>query len=407
VADRAAETEPAQLAVHPPEQIEQLCASLRKFGQRRPILVDENEFILTGHGIHQAAQRLGLQQVLVMIADNLSEEDKRAYIIADNQLGQNSRWDFDKLRIELQHLEKEQFDLGVVGFSPEELDRIFADMAPERLVIDEDDAPGVPATPVTAVDDIWVMGNHRLLCGDSTQSATLERVLEGGMADMVFTDLPYDVSYKQPGRNRTGLREIANDDLGVEFEKFLTEACLRLLQATRGAVYLCMSSSELHTLHRAFIGAGGHWSTFIIWCKDHFTLGRSDYQRQYEPILYGWPEGGKRHWCGARQQADVWQIPRPQRSKLHPTMKPVALVERAIRNSCRRGGVVLDPFAGAGATLIACEKTGRKARVVELEPRFADVMVERWEAYSGRAAVLEGTGQRFREVQQERLRRAA
>jgi DNA modification methylase len=168
-----------------------------------------------------------------------------------------------------------------------------------------------------------------------------------------------------------------------------------------------MSSSEIHTLYQAFTTAGGHWSTFIIWAKDQFTLGRSDYQRQYEPILYGWSEGQRRHWCGSRQQGDVWQIPKPQVSRLHPTMKPVALVERAIRNSCRRGGVVLDAFAGAGATLIACEKAGRQARLVELEPRFVDVMVQRWEAYTGEKAKLETNGQGFQEVKRERQSRVA
>jgi DNA modification methylase len=229
----------------------------------------------------------------------------------------------------------------------------------------------------------------------------------GRPADMVFSDCPYGVAYKQRGRNRTGLSEIANDNLGPEFEQFLYEACVQMLRVTRGAIYLCMSSSELQTLYKAFTAAGGHWSTFLIWSKDHFTLGRSDYQRQYEPILYGWPEGQEHYWSGTRHQGDVWQIPRPPVSALHPTMKPVALVERAIRNSSRRGRVVLDPFAGAGATLIACEKTSREARLVELEPRFVDVIVKRWEAYTGREAHRESDGRSFAAVAQEKLLQAA
>jgi DNA modification methylase len=168
-----------------------------------------------------------------------------------------------------------------------------------------------------------------------------------------------------------------------------------------------MSSSELHTLHRAFTAAGGHWSTFIIWVKDQFTLGRSDYQRQYEPILYGWREGAEHHWCGSRKQGDVWSIPKPQVSKLHPTMKPVALVERAIRNSCRRGGIVLDAFAGSGSTLIACEKSGRQARLVELEPQYVDAIVRRWEAYTDQVAHLDGTDCTFAEISQQRQTEAA
>jgi DNA modification methylase len=393
--------------IHPPEQIEQLAASLKQFGQRRPILVDENEVILTGHGLLLAAQHLGLDQVLVLIADDLTEEQKRAYLIADNQLAQNSQWDSDKLRIELGALEKQLFDVKVVGFSPEELDRIFADSAPERLPIDEDDFPAAPTRPITAVGDVWVMANHRLVCGDSTRSETFAKLMESAVADMTFADLPYGVGYKQPGRNRAGLKEIANDDLGTEFEEFLYKACVQILKVTDGAVYLCMSSSQLHTLHKAFLDAGGYWSTFIIWSKEHFTLGRSDYQRKYEPILYGWGSGRQHYWCGSRNQPDVWDIPKPRKSKLHPTMKPVALVERAIRNSCRRGGVVLDPFAGAGATLIACEKAARKARLIELEPRFVDVIVQRWEAYTGREATLEATGQSFTQIKKERHSRAA
>ncbi len=188
---------------------------------------------------------------------------------------------------------------------------------------------------------------------------------------------------------------------------FLHSVCVQLLAVTRGAVYLCMSSSELHTLYKAFTAAGGHWSTFLIWAKDRFTLGRSDLQRMYEPILYGWKEGEEHFWCGARNEGDVWFVPKPKVNRLHPTQKPVSLIERAIRNSSRRGDLVLDMFGGSGSTLIACEKTGRRAAVVEIEPKYVDVTIRRWEAYTGREAQLENDGRTLTAVAQERSRRAA
>jgi DNA modification methylase len=209
-------------------------------------------------------------------------------------------------------------------------------------------------------------------------------VLEGGLADMVFSDPPYNVAYEGKGHRR-----IANDALGTEFAAFLRTACEGMLQVTKGAIYICMSSSEIGTLKQAFESAGGHWSTFVIWSKTSFTLGRSDYQRQYEPILYGWAKGSDHYWCGARDQGDVWQYAKPVRNDLHPTMKPVALVERAIRNSSKSRDTVLDPFAGSGSTLMAAEATGRRAALVELDPAYCDVIVKRWQEQTGGTAVRE------------------
>ena len=194
-------------------------------------------------------------------------------------------------------------------------------------------------------------------------------------------------------------RKITNDDLSdIAFSEFLRTACANLLSVTKGAVYICMSSSELHTLQKAFAAAGGHWSTFVIWAKDRFTLGRSDYQRQYEPILYGWREGTDHFWCGARNQGDVWFVNKPLANILHPTQKPVELVERAILNSSKSRDTVLDVFGGSGTTLIACEKNGRQARLVELEPKYVDVVIRRWEQYSDRKATLAEDGHEFERV---------
>ncbi|HVY88968.1 MAG TPA: site-specific DNA-methyltransferase, partial [Hyphomonadaceae bacterium] len=196
-------------------------------------------------------------------------------------------------------------------------------------------------------------------------------------------------------------------NLGDGFEQFLRDTCTNILTVTKGAVYICMSSSELHTLQKAFREAGGHWSTFVIWAKNTFTMGRSDYQRQYEPILYGWKEGSDHFWCGARDQGDVWFVKKPVSNDLHPTMKPVELVERAIRNSSKSRDTVLDPFGGSGSTLIACEKAGRQARLIELEAKYCDVIVRRYQEFSGKEATLETDGRRFADLAAERLGVAA
>jgi DNA modification methylase len=215
------------------------------------------------------------------------------------------------------------------------------------------------------------------------------------------TDPPYNVAYRATSRQGTS-RAIQNDDLGPEFEGFLFEVCRNILASTAGAIYMFMSSSELHSLYSAFTRAGGHYSTFLIWAKHHFTLGRSDYQRQYEPILYGWREGANRFWCGARDQGDVWFFAKPAVNDLHPTMKPVALIEQAVRNSSREGDVVLDPFGGSGSTLIACQKTGREGRLIEIDPLYVDIVVRRWQEFTGREAVLAGDGRSFAAVAGER-----
>ena len=226
--------------------------------------------------------------------------------------------------------------------------------------------------------DLWILGNHRLLCGDATVLSDVERLMDGQLADMVFSDPPYNVDYGNgaKGKLQGKDRRILNDALGDGFYQFLYDACVNMLTVTKGACYICMSSSELHTLQRAFTDAGGKWSTFVIWAKNTFTLGRADYQRQYEPILYGWKQGADHFWCGARDQGDVWFVDKPRVNDLHPTMKPVELVERAIRNSSKSRDIVLDLFGGSGTTLIAAERTGRSARLLELDPRYVDVIVD-------------------------------
>jgi len=390
---------------HTEEQVAQIAASIAEFGFVNPVLVGADGVIIAGHARVMAARKLGLGEVPVIVLDHLSEAQRRALVIADNRLAENAGWDEEMLRVELEALREDDFHLDLLGFEDAEIEALLAQPETESAGLTEEDAvPETAEAAVTVPGDVWVLGEHRLLCGDATVMTDVEKVLAGGLANMVFSDPPYNVNYGATMKDklRGKKRKIANDDLGDGFERFLRDACTNILAVTKGAIYICMSSSELHTLYRAFTEAGGHWSTFLIWAKNTFTMGRSDYQRQYEPILYGWKEGTDHYWCGARDQGDVWFVKKPFANDLHPTMKPVELVERAIRNSSKSRDTVLDPFAGSGSTLVACEKTGRQARLVELEPKYCDVIIRRFEEFSGKRAVLESDGRGFDEVALER-----
>mgnify|MGYP000564814649 CR=1 FL=1 len=348
--------------------IAKVAASIKEFGFRQPIVVDDEMVIIAGHTRVQAAIQLGLKKVPVHVATGLTVAQIKAYRLADNRTHEESEWDDELLAIELGELDELGFNLDLTGFDAIELEELLADGDGSGLT-DDDAVPEIPETAITKEGDVWLLGDHRLLCGDSTKAASMKALMGDELADMIFTDPPYNVDYGQSMKDsvRGTKRKIKNDNLGDGFQQFLNDACNEMVKVCKGAIYICMSSSELHTLQKAFADAGGHWSTFIIWAKNTFTLGRADYQRQYEPILYGWPEGATRHWCGDRDQGDVWNIKKPQKNDLHPTMKPVELVERAIRNSSRPGNVVLDPFGGSGTTLIAAEKSGRQARLIELD----------------------------------------
>ena len=391
---------------HSAEQVAQVAASIAEFGWTNPILAGADGIVIAGHARLLAARKLGMTEVPVIVLDHLTESQRRALVLADNRLALNAGWDEEMLRVEMAALDDDGFNLEVVGFTDEEIADLLRD--PEEVHAGNTDDDAVPETPETAITvpgDTWLLGQHRLLCGDSVQMESVEKVLAGGLADMVFCDPPYNVNYgaMMKDKLRGKARKIANDDLGQDFEQFLRDACVNILAVTKGAIYVCMSSSELHTLQKAFREAGGHWSTFVIWAKNTFTMGRSDYQRQYEPILYGWKDGTQHFWCGARDQGDVWFIKKPQVNDLHPTMKPVELVERAVRNSSKDRDTVLDPFGGSGTTLIACEKTGRQACVIELEPKYCDVICRRFMDFSGKAATLEADGRAFADVAAERL----
>ena len=386
---------------HSEEQVAQIAASIVEFGFTNPILAGSDGVIVAGHGRLAAAQKLGLDTVPVVVLDHLTPTQRRALIIADNRIAENAGWDDAMLRIELQSLQEDGFNLDITGFDVDALAEIMA--GEETTVdgnIDEDAIPELNETAISRPGDVWILGNHRLVCGDATQASSHEQLLAGQRVQMIWSDLPYNVNYANSAKDklRGKHRPILNDNLGEGFYDFVFDALSLMLPHCDGAVYIAMSSSELDTLQAAFRAAGGKWSTFIIWAKHTFTLGRADYQRQYEPILYGWPEGSSRHWCGDRDQGDVWNIKKPARNDLHPTMKPVELMERSIRNSSRPGDVVLDCFGGSGSTLIAAEKSGRRCFMMELDPKYCDVIVRRWQEFSGGKAISEYSQRVFDEV---------
>ena len=383
---------------HSDAQVAQIAASIREFGWGAPILIDGKNNVIAGHGRLLAARKLGMAEVPVVPMDHLTDTQRRALILADNKIGENASWEDELLGIELAELQEAGFDLGLTGFSQDEWEALIAgDEASKDGLTDDDAVPEITETPISKTGDIWILGEHKVLCGDATKADDFKTLLGEELVDMTFTDPPYNVNYANTAKDkmRGKNRPILNDNLGESFGSFLTGACTNILTRTKGGVYIAMSSSELDTLQAAFRAAGGKWSTFIIWAKNTFTLGRADYQRQYEPILYGWRDGVDHFWCGARDQGDVWQIKKPQKNDLHPTMKPVELVERAVRNSSKTKDLVLDPFGGSGSTLIACEKSGRRARLIELDPKYVDVIVRRWQDYTGQEAKRASDGAKF------------
>ena len=386
-----------------------LKASIKKFKFYKPIIADENKKVICGEACLLAAQELGLEEVPVIIIEGLTAAQIKALRIADNRLSKLSTFDDLKLAQQLQEiiLEDPNFDIEVTGFPLDEVEfrieglNVVQDVAP-----DPDDQVSAPADGLTVSEsaDLWILGDHRVLHGDATLKPDIERLMDGKRAAICHTDPPYGVNYANSAKDklRGTDRPILNDNLGEAFGDFLYEACCNILSVTDGSTYICMSSSALHILQSAFIRAGGHWATFIIWAKQTFTLGRADYQRQYEPILYGWREGAEHYWCGARDQGDVWFFDKPVKNDLHPCMKPIELIMRALRNSSQRGDIVLDPFLGSGSCLIAAERTGRACYGTELDLRYVDTICLRWQRHTGGDAIHAATGKKFNDIAAEK-----
>lgn len=381
---------------HSDEQVAQIAASIREFGWTNPILIDGKNTIIAGHGRLAAARKLDLAEVPAIVLDHLDEAQKRALVIADNKLALNAGWDMDLLSSELAGLGEEGFDLSLLGFNEDELANLLAEKT-EGLV-DEDDAPPLPEDPVTVSGDVWLLGKHRLHCGDSTSIDAMEALTRGALADMWLTDPPYNVAYE--GKTKDALT-IQNDSMSDDqFRAFLRDAYIAADAVMKpGAVfYIWHADSEGYNFRGAAYDAGWRVRQCLIWKKSVMVMGRQDYQWRHEPCLYGWKEGAGHLWASDRKQTTILEFDKPARNGEHPTMKPVALFEYQMLNNTKGGDVILDSFGGSGTTLIAAEKNGRIAYVMELDPKYCDVIVKRWQDFTGQEAVHEATGKTFNEL---------
>jgi DNA modification methylase len=368
---------------HDDAQVAQIAASIREFGFTNPVLIDAQGSIIAGHGRVLAAIKLGLSDVPCIRLSHLTDTQKRAYVIADNKLAMNAGWDAEMLALEVKDLDAAEFNLELLGFTPDEL----AALTPEEIapgLTDEDAVPDVQEEPVSKPGDVWLMGKHRVMCGDSTSIDAVEALMDGQKADMVFTDPPYGVDYKGiKNDDRSGLEDLLRSAFGNFLAASKSGASIYVFHSDRCA-------DIFHKVFREFF----HFSSMIIWAKNSRTLSQTDYQSIHEPCLYGWMDNGKHSWYSDRKQTSVWRFDK-ERVVGHTTPKPVALVAQAIGNSSKGGDTVLDFFGGSGSTLIACEKTGREARLMELDPKYVDVIVRRWQEFTGKTATLESSGVSF------------
>jgi DNA modification methylase len=362
---------------HSKEQITQLRASLREFGFVSPAVIDSRYNILAGHGRVQAAREEGYTTVPCVFAENLTDAQKRAYILADNQLALNAGWDEEMLSVELSDLQDESFDLSLLGFDSDELEKLMNDDSGKNV---EDDDFNLSAALEKASfverGDIWTVGKHHLMCGDATSADDVNTLMGNKRANLIVTDPPYGVSFKASD----GLT-IENDSLkGEEFYNFLLSSFKNMADHLEkgGAAYVFHADTEGLNFRKAFIDAGFHLAGVCIWVKNSLVLGRSDYQWQHEPILYGFLQNGKHPWYADRKQTTIWNYDKPKRNKDHPTSKPLDLLGYPIQNSSQENAVILDTFGGSGSTLMACEKLNRICYMMELDPKYASVILRRY-----------------------------
>lgn len=391
---------------HSEEQVNQIAASIREFGFTNPVLIDEQNGLIAGHGRLQAAIKLNMAQVPAIRMEGLTEAQKRALVIADNKLALNAGWDLDLLKVELSDLDQAGFDLSITGFSDLELGALLADKT-EGLT-DPDEVPDV-ADPVTELGEVWVLGNHRLVCGDCTQADVVDKALNGVKPHLMVTDPPYGVEYDADWRNRAdrangkpyGARAVGvvQNDGRADW----TEAWALF---PGDVAYVWHADRHASVVQTSVEAAGFDIRCQIIWAKDNFAISRGHYHWQHEPCWYA--VRGTGHWTGDRSQTTLWKIPKPKKSETgHSTQKPVECMKRPIENNSSAGQAVYEPFSGSGTTIIAAEMTGRMCHAIELSPQYVDVAVKRWEAFTGKDATLEGDGRTFKEIEQCRAKKAA
>jgi DNA modification methylase len=389
---------------HSPAQIAAIAASIQEFGWTNPVLVGAEDDIVAGHARVLAARKLGMSYVPVIVLKHLSEAQRRALVIADNQLSiTGAGWDSEMLRIELALLQDADYDLSLVGFDDIELQRLLEAQDAAEGLTDEDAVPELTETPTTVAGDLWILGDHRVLCGDATVFADVERLLGNVAADLVFTDPPYNVDYEGYTEDRL---KIKGDRMTPEqFQQFLlaTFSSYRRIVKPGASMYVCHSSSWQREFQNALEATGFEARCQIIWAKNTFAWGFGRYKFQHEPIFYCHVAGQKDAWYGDKSQSTLWEEKKPAANRIHPTAKPVELVERAIVNSSKAGDIVADLFGGSGSTLVGCERRGRKARLMEIDSKYADCIVRRWQLYTGKHAALDGDARTFDEVARERL----
>lgn len=370
---------------HSPEQITKLRASLREFGFINPVIIDKDKNVIAGHGRIMAAKEEGIEQVPCVLVDYLTEAQKKAYILADNRMAMDAGWDEELLRIEIEALQAESFDVGLTGFDEKELADLFSDNTKSEAEDDDFDlSTALEKAAFVEKGDVWQVGRHRLMCGDATNEADVTSLMEGKKANLICTDPPYGVSFK----SSDGLT-IENDSIkGDDFYQFLYKAFKNLADNMEkgGAAYIFHADTEGLNFRKAFIDAGFHLAGCCIWVKNSLVLGRSDYQWQHEPVLYGFLQNGKHPWYSDRKQTTIWNFDKPKRNKNHPTSKPLDLLGYPICNSTQQNAIVVDTFGGSGSTLMACEQTGRICYMMELDEKYASVILRRFVEDGGNPA---------------------
>jgi DNA modification methylase len=388
---------------HSDAQVADIAASMREFGWTNPILVDGDNGVIAGHGRLLAARKLGMANVPVIELAGLSAAQKRAYVIADNRLAMNADWDAELLALEFGDLQDLGFDLSLTGFGEEEINSLMNRGTPG--LTDPDDVPDVPEVATSRQGDLWLLGQHRLLCGDSTDREAVERMLGGVRPNLMVTDPPYGVDYDPEWRLRAGVAargelatgKVLNDD----------RADWREAWALFGGDVAYVWHAGLHagTVADSLAAAGFRLRSQIIWDKGQLVLSRGDYHWQHEPCWYAVRESGTGHWAGDRRQTTVWQIPKPARNETgHSTQKPVECMRRPMENNSSPGQAIYEPFCGSGTTIVAAEMSGRSCHAIELNPAYVDMAILRWQAFTGGAAILDGNGRAFAQVKADRTK---